>query len=128
MTQMASVAFALFILAAATVAIALWWRRAADRSDKAFAAKLRRHGLVDFDRRLRGDVGRRLRPMDHLSLTRMMIEVLEQLDQAAPGPKQAAIVDPPDEGYRLACEELVALKRLARTANGVYVRAEMVPT
>jgi hypothetical protein len=124
---MTSVTIVLLVLAAATVAIALWLRRAADRSHKAFTANVRRHGLVHFDGLLREDVARRLRPMDHLSLTRMMVEVLEQLDQAAPGLGQAAIVDPPDDGYRLACEELVALKMLARTPSGVYVRAERRP-
>jgi len=62
--------------------------------------------------------------MDHLSLTRMMIEVLDQLDQANPQSGQAAVVDPPDAGYRLACEELVALQKLAFTPGGVYVHAE----
>ena len=121
---MTGLAIALLVLAAAGAAVALWWRRAVARSDKAFAEGIRRHGLAHFDRRLRKDVGRRIRPMNHLSLTRMMIEALDQLDQAAPESGQAAVVDPPDQGYRLACEELVKLKKLTRQPSGVYVRAE----
>jgi len=43
--------------------------------------------------------------MDHLSVTRMMIEILEQLDVARPETGQA-------------CEELVTLQRLVRTPSG----------
>ena len=111
------------ILVVAVGAVALWLRRSVQRSDEAFAERIRRYGLGPFDRRLREDIVRKARPMDHLTLTRMMIEILEQLDGAAPGAGQAAVVTPPDEGYRLACEELVALQRLVRTPSGDYVRS-----
>jgi hypothetical protein len=116
-------ALVLLVVGAAVFAIGRWFRRAADRNDKARAEKVRRHGLGGFDARLRDEIARKVRPMDHLSLTRMMIEVLEQLDQAVPGTGQAAVVEPPDEGYRLACEELVTLKRLTRTPGGAYIRS-----
>src|SRR5262245_2894798 len=103
-------ALSLLVLVAAGVAVAVWMRRSFRRADQKFAERIRRYRLEGFDRRLREDVRDRRRPMDHLSVTRMMIEVLEQLDEATPQSGQAAVVEPPDEGYRLACEELVALQ------------------
>ena len=105
------------------VAVALWLRRAFRRSDEVFAGRIRRHGLEEFHKRLREDLIRRVRPADHLAMTRMMIEILDQLDLAAPQSGQAAVVEPPDEGYRLACEELVGLQKLVRMPGGIYVRA-----
>jgi len=116
------VAVILFVVVAVGAAAALRVRRSLRRSDEAFAERIRRHGLGPFDRRLREDILRKARPMDHLSLTRMMIDVLDQLDVAEPAAGQAAVVSPPEEGYRLACEELVALQRLVRTPSGDYVR------
>jgi len=112
----------LLLVVGVGAAVAWWLRRSFQRSDAVFADRIQRHGLASFDRRLREDVLSKRRPMDHLSVTRMMIEVLDQLDQAAPQSGQAAVVTPPDEGYRLACEELVTLQKLARTPSGDYVR------
>jgi hypothetical protein len=112
----------LLLVVVVAVVVALWLRRSFQRFNEAFADRIQRHGLELFDRRLREDVLTKRRPMDHLTVTRMMIEVLDQLDQAAPQSGQAAVVTPPDAGYRLACEELVALQKLVRTPNGDYVR------
>ena len=119
---MTLVAVILFLVVVVGAAAALWLRRSMQRSHEAFAERLHRHGLEAFNRRLGEDVLRKVRPMDHLSVTRMMIEILEQLDVARPETGQAAVVTPPDEGYRLACEELVTLQRLVRTPSGDYVR------
>lgn len=124
---MTLVAVILFLVVAAGAAVAVWLRRSFRRSEEAFAERVRRHGLGPFDRRLREDILRKARPMDHLSVTRMMIEILDQLDVAEPGAGQAAVVTPPDEAYRLACEELVALQKLVRTPSGDYVRAVRPP-
>jgi hypothetical protein len=110
------------IIVLGATAGALWVRQSARRADQALAHKIRRHRLEDFDRKLTEDVRRRVRPMDHLALTRMMTEVLEQIANARPGSGQAAIVEPPDAGYRLACEELVTLGRLVRLGPGVYTQ------
>jgi len=84
------VAVILILVVAGGAAVARWRRRSVQRSEEAFAERIRRHGLGPFDRRLREDIVRKARPMDHLSLTRMMIEILEPLEGAAPGAGQAA--------------------------------------
>lgn len=109
---------AVIIVLGATAA--LWVRQSARRADQALAHRIRRHRLEEFDRKLTEDVRRRVRPMDHLALTRVMTEILEQIANARPGTGQAAVVEPPDAGYRLACEELVKLGRLVRLGPGVY--------
>lgn len=115
---MAIAAWVVSIVVVAAV-IARW---AASRADAETAARVARCGLTEFARALAEDVLVKRRPVGDLSLTRLMCDVVEQLDAASPGTGEAAVVEPPDEDYRRACEELVSLGRLRRSAAG-YLKA-----
>ena len=117
----AFVVTALILAAAAVLFIRV--RAAIASSDAKFAESLRRHGLEAFDAHLKTEIVSGKRATSALSLTRMMIEILDELDRRVPERDQAAVVEPPDDGYRLACEELVKLGRLSRVREGIYTPA-----
>lgn len=109
------------IFALAVIGIMFWLRRIARRGDKIFHEKMELHGLKEHHQRIMTEIIDQKRPVDHIALTRMMIEIMDQISAATPQTGQAAIVEPPDEGYRLACEELVSLGKLDRHEN-VYLK------
>jgi type II secretory pathway pseudopilin PulG len=107
------------IVIAVVIAVGLVWflRRTADSDLNARAA---RSALSEFHLRLTADIIDKRRPIGDLVLTRLMCEIVEGLSAARPGAGQAALVEPPDEDYRRACEELVKLGRLKRAPGEGY--------
>ena len=87
-------------------------------SDKSFDERLARNGLAEYNARVVRETAEGKRPLQELSVARLMCEILEAASAAPAGPGQAAVVVPPDEGYRFACEELVKLGRLTPTPDG----------
>lgn len=113
---------AALILAAGGLALFLI-RRMRFNSDARFSESLKRHNLEAFNASLKSEIASGNREITSLVLPRMMIDILDELERSAPERNQSAVVEPPDAGYRLACEELVKLGRLTRVRDGIYTPA-----
>jgi hypothetical protein len=114
-------------LLAAVVLVKRWFGRSAE----AQAREIVRRGLKEFNDRLHRDIHEGRRPFDHLALTRHMCGILsaaEAMPATRPGADHLAVLEPTAPLDRMACEELVGLGRLQRTARpGMYLPAPRRP-